>query len=901
MFKKSLLSLAVASSLALTGCLDSGSSSKNANPVPEFSNTPTEGRTWPVFNPIKSQVPIPSDLIIDKEQGDGTYGLSPDPTNPVITALNELSGASTVAPIDIEMSGAIDPKTVDKDSVFLIPLEYASGDPLQALSIGEPPRVAIDSIDSIPSIEVSVVEFSGKDFIRITPLKPLKPLTRYVVVVTNQVKDAGGQPLIPDTTYSLIASNEDLPNPRLGDVRNLVQKLWEPVATKFFQDAEIPLGKQNIALTFSLTTSGDEKVLGYIADPAQWFADTVANSVRVGAAKAAVAGGASDYTSVKAVVDSALDDWMPSSLNSDFAPCDAHPSAEGRFGCVADVFVGNFTALDLLPTPKPRNVEFDTPKDATQVSAVLSSIVDPGEVMVVEGKMPLPYYLGVPTDSNGAPILTQSWTADTELAKALAQNGVPVPHADETKTTTVNYIFPFPKKQAEVTVPVLAMYTPGATNNGNLKTVIFQHGITTDRSAALAFGSALIANSLDPLAVIAIDQPLHGVAPASLEKKQGYAVQLLTGLNAKLLDAGQTPVDTSDPQVISSVLNKTFAENLVKSFNENFTLEAALNGSYDGINPAIKVAAMGAVSIQETVERSGSTIPGLAATEYERHFDYTANAANQPVPMNWSNPTALDSSGSLFINLTNFTNTRDNLRQGVVDLLNLRLSIANMDLDGGGNDLDPNQVYFVGHSLGTVNGIPFVATANSSATPDDNIVAANMLTPGGGIVRMLENSPSFAPRILGGLAAAAGLQQGDADLETFFNVFQAAIDSVDPVNFADNLVANGSNVLVTQVNGDTVIPNEAYTETLGNAQPAPLSGTEPLAKAMNASSITTAGLHTLPGIVRFTAGTHSTPVLPTTGTDEEADAFAEMVGQTGSIVGTAGNNVAVTDTSVIQQ
>src|SRR5690606_38004570 len=106
-----------------------------------------------------------------------------------------------------------------------------------------------------------------------------------------------------------------------------------------------------------------------------------------------------------------------------------------------------------------------------------------------------------------------------------------------------------------------------------------------------------------------------------------------------------------------------------------------------------------------------------------------------------------------------------------------------------------------------------------------------------------------------------------------------------------------------QVNGDTVIPNEAYTETLGNAQPAPLSGTEPLAKAMNApaAGITTAGGHALPGIVRFTTGTHSTPVLPTTGTDEEADAFAEMVGQTGSIVGSGGNNVAVTDTSVIQQ
>src|SRR5690554_884206 len=255
MFKKSLLSLAVASSLALTGCLDSGSSSKNANPVPEFSNTPTEGRTWPVFNPIKSQVPIPSDLIIDKEQGDGTYGLSPDPTNPVITALNELSGASTVAPIDIEMSGAIDADSVNTSSVFLIPLEYASGDPLQALSIGEPPTVAIDSM---PNIEVSVVEFSGKDFIRITPLEPLKPLTRYVVVVTDKVKDAAGQPLISDTTYGILAGNEDLPNPRLASVRTLIKQLWVPVATKYFSAIQSTLNERNIVLSYSLTTSGDE-------------------------------------------------------------------------------------------------------------------------------------------------------------------------------------------------------------------------------------------------------------------------------------------------------------------------------------------------------------------------------------------------------------------------------------------------------------------------------------------------------------------------------------------------------------------------------------------------------------------------------------------------------------------
>ena len=57
-------------------------------------------------------------------------------------------------------------------------------------------------------------------------------------------------------------------------------------------------------------------------------------------------------------------------------------------------------------------------------------------------------------------------------------------------------------------------------------------------------------------------------------------------------------------------------------------------------------------------------------------------------------------SGSLYINLTNFTNSRDKNRQAVLDLLNLRESLGSLDFDGtAGADLDPTQVLFVkGHA-----------------------------------------------------------------------------------------------------------------------------------------------------------------------------------------------------------
>lgn len=75
-------------------------------------------------------------------------------------------------------------------------------------------------------------------------------------------------------------------------------------------------------------------------------------------------------------------------------------------------------------------------------------------------------------------------------------------------------------------------------------------------------------------------------------------------------------------------------------------------------------------------------------------------------------------SGSLFINLSNFANSRDNNRQGTLDLLNLNASISQMDIDGDANngpDLDVSRVYFVGHSLGGINGIPFVSINNEIA------------------------------------------------------------------------------------------------------------------------------------------------------------------------------------------
>ncbi|MEC9084196.1 MAG: hypothetical protein VYE45_10615, partial [Pseudomonadota bacterium] len=142
MFKKTLISLAVASSLGLTGCFSGSNDGGNENPKPQYS-ADSLGKTYPIFNPAKGQLPLPNDLIFDSTQKDGTFGVD-DTTPPVTTALNELSGASTIAPAVIQTSGQLDASTVIAgQTVHLIELAYASGDPVRALSAGEPPTLEL--------------------------------------------------------------------------------------------------------------------------------------------------------------------------------------------------------------------------------------------------------------------------------------------------------------------------------------------------------------------------------------------------------------------------------------------------------------------------------------------------------------------------------------------------------------------------------------------------------------------------------------------------------------------------------------------------------------------------------------------------------------------------------------
>src|SRR5690606_252570 len=210
---------------------------------------------------------------------------------------------------------------------------------------------------------------------------------------------------------------------------------------------------------------------------------------------------------------------------------------------------------------------------------------------------------------------------------------------------------PFAKKLGDNVIPVFATL-PDATSCGGKPAdgwpvAIYQHGITVDRTAGVLVGNALAKACV---AMVAIDHAMHGVGPTSA-----------TGL----------------------------------VFNVNTIAAGAVAGT---ATQALSPFAL----VRAGVAAGGND---FFANLKERHNNVGKNTAQENVTMAFAAAGAaanVGASGDLYINLQDFARTRDGMRQTVLDLMNLAASIDNMDIDADGtaDDLDPANIYFIGHSLG---------------------------------------------------------------------------------------------------------------------------------------------------------------------------------------------------------
>jgi len=445
---------------------------------------------------------------------------------------------------------------------------------------------------------------------------------------------------------------------------------------------------------------------------------------------------------------------------------------------------------------------YATVQASSPVSSVNPSVASPSPQAAANihvGTLEVPYYLSAPTATNPTAALSGFW---------LGEGGSLVTQDNPTPVVTSTQRIPL-----ILTVPVI-----GTKPDSGWPIVIFQHGITSNRTSILGIADTLASVGI---ASVGIDLPLHGL----------MGDEVLTGAFKALTAA----------------------------FDPNVT---------------------------------------------ERHFEMDL-VLETTTPATPGPDQVLDSSGAHFINLRSILTSRDNVRQAVVDLFTLRKAIDSLDYDGGGADFDTNKVYFYGHSLGAVVGGTFLAI-------EQNVKAAVLAMPGGGIAKFIDGSSSFGPVVSAGLAAN-GVIKGTPEYESFMGAMQIALDSSDPINYASSIAANRG-VLVFDIVGsstspsDLVIPNNVPSNPDTLTVGSPTAGTDPLVTLMGLSKVNTSQTDVAEGSglkvwARFTVGHHSSALTPNDMFgNADADsfaAFAEMQGQMASFLATNGAALTISDPSNI--
>ena len=266
------------------------------------------------------------------------------------------------------------------------------------------------------------------------------------------------------------------------------------------------------------------------------------------------------------------------------------------------------------------------------------------------------------------------------------------------------------------------------------------------------------------------------------------------------------------------------------------------------------------------------TASGLYQEGFERTFDLdlvnNTTGASGPDGV-------IDPSGSYIINLTSLLTSRDNLRQGAIDIVQLAGALPSLDLDGDTvPDIDGARIHFSGLSLGGMVG----TVANAMPIPT---VSAYLNAPGGAVANLIRVSDSLGPVIQAGLEAA-GLVPDTTLYEQFFRDAQTAVDAGDPINYIAGAVA-ARPVLLSQVDNDAVVPNTS-TQRLVNATTFVKTATPGL-------NPVAAGTGTW---VQFTSGEHGSLLRPTF-----PEVTTEMHTHAASFVASGGAAFAITNPAIL--
>lgn len=669
--------------------------------------------------------------------------------NPAYSAIDDLDGFSRIAPFYIQLTNSIDPSSLE-GNVHLQAVNYGDVSP----KIGEPNRA--DPFDTRrekdAKFKVEVTSFSDakvpNSVLKITPTSPLAPDTRYLVILSNKIKSTQGEGLLMPFQYAFMYGDKPLPTPEAIPARAAI-KNWMLLAQGYF----IKILRQptsHIAMAYTFVTGAGDDVMNAMIAPGNFNA--------------------------------ALQDGR---------------SASKLYQQAASAS-NNATYRLSTPAPYKANFEHSTFVDSHEIKAY--GLGDSSQTKFITGNVALPYYLEAPkgayTDDNinpqtdgyasckddgsnretcvqaqlsAAKVILGQWRADQDgVYKALGSNNA----KHKTPSDNITNFYPFAKVQGKTSVPVLVVLPKGCSKpSSGWPVTIYAHDLKGHRMDAIMYAEQ---QANDCRATVAIDLPLHGPMPSETGAQiMGKDLPLMAYINwsktGRRVGSAWTVLDTNT-FVGLYALKKAEAIQLIKDL-----------------------------------------------TLAQRHFGLTKeDAAFRPKAASQE----AGESGGLFMNFLHFQTLRDNLRQAMMDLTSLSASIPFMDYDSDGSaDFNKDDVSFVGVGLGGVIGTQFVALNNHNLianNPNGNrglnpIKRAVFIDAAGGLAQVIKNSAlgeeMTAFYTKSKKDGGPGLQEGSKSFKTLLYVYQATLDSADPLTYVNMLKSTNTPFLMLNSQGNKVLPN----------------------------------------------------------------------------------------------
>jgi len=490
------------------------------------------------FDPSTGTIPFPNNVLF-LDSTDATLNIpTTDLTGgekDLADAMNTMDGFSTVAPIVTTFSSAIDATTLVAGTtvrIFEVTLSGVGG----AVTALDPAKelTATDFVVTVSTVDGSDVNNPdpGANKLVITPLKPLKAGTSYAVVITNGIKDKSGYAAATDLIYSFIKN--------------------ETALVSTYPATLLDLSEVNYAgLLLKADTSGDGSI----------------DATEAAAALVSVNGleGLRQLTKI----------------TEDQVVANATPAITKPEIILSWVFTTQSNGLSANhPLSRTRTAAI-TADPATNINTTADgSTTDfggAGAANIHVGTIDVPYYLAADDDAElgGAGPAVGFWENSGGAGSFL---------------TPVDSI---PVAQSTQRIPLLVS-VPLTTKPGTgWPVVIFQHGITADRTSLLAIADNLAARGF---AAVAIDLPLHGLLASddtgglrdatntfdATVQERHFDVDYVDNITG--LAPGGDGVDTSGANFVNLPNMMTTRDNLYQSIADLFVLTKSLNTSATGMD-----------------------------------------------------------------------------------------------------------------------------------------------------------------------------------------------------------------------------------------------------------------------------------------------------------------------------